>query len=252
MSFRNAALDLASTGLPVFPLRPRQKRPRFAGSFHNATTDPAHIAAHWDLYPNDNIGIRPPEGIVVVDVDPRDGGELHLSALEGEHGQLPETWTARTGSGGWHYWFAVAAVDLRGKLCAGVDLKHGGTGYVVAPPSLHPAGGVYEWTTPPVGFPTLAPEWLRHRMKRAPAPPPTSRTPTGDGNGPYSSACLASRIAKASAGCRNRTLYGAARDAHRQGDLDTYEADLRAAATLVGLDRREIDATLRSARGGVA
>lgn len=255
-TMRNAALALASTGLPVFPLRPRDKRPRFGGGFHNATTNTAHVAAHWDAHPRDNIGVRPPAGMVVVDVDPRAGGDLALSALEGEHGPLPATWTAETGSGGWHYWFAVGAADLRGKLCDGIDLKHGGTGYVVAPPSIHPNGEPYRWTTPPEGFPTFAPAWLQRLIERPPAPrldqARSRRHQASAGNGPYTVGCLAGRIAKAPIGQRNRTLYGAARDAHRQGDLDTYEADLVAAAARVGLDDREIAATLRSVRGSAA
>lgn len=250
----DAALELAASGLPVFPLRPRQKRPRFDGSFHNATTNLAHITTHWKLHPQDNIGVRPPAGIVVVDVDLRGDGDRNLDALEAEYGPLPQTWTARTGSGGWHYWFAVGGIGLRGKLCDGIDLKHGGTGYVVAPPSRHPGGGTYEWVTPPEGFPATAPEWLRRRMQRpAPAPAPGRHTPgVASGNGPYSVGCLVGRISKATVGCRNRTLYGAARDAFKQGDLDAYEGDLVAAAARVGLDGQEIAATLRSARGGAA
>jgi len=191
--------------------------------------------------------------MLVVDVDPRNDGDLALSVLEGEYGPLPATWTAQTGSGGWHHWFAVGSVDLRGKLCAGIDLKHGGTGYVVAPPSRHPGGGVYEWTTPPEAFPAPAPEWLRSRAARPQLPAPGLRTPTAvTGNGPFTIGCLVGRIAKSSNGSRNRTLYGAARDARRQGDLDAYEADLVEAAARVGLDSREITATIRSARGGAA
>ena len=202
------------------------------------------------MCPHDNIGIRPPAGMVVVDVDPRDGGDLALAALEAEYGPLPATWTAETGSGGWHYWFTVGAADLRGKLCPGIDLKHGGTGYVVAPPSRHPDGGIYRWVTPPDGFPASAPEWLQHRMERPQAPTPGRHIPTaGAGHGPYSIGCLVGRITKAAQGSRNRTLYGAARDAHRQGDLDAYEPDLVAAAARVGLESHEIAATLRSARG---
>jgi hypothetical protein len=53
-------------------------------------------------------------------------------------------------------------------------------------------------------------------------------------------------------GERNRILYGAAKDAAKQGDLDAFEADLVAAAALVGLDSREIDATIASARRSAA
>ena len=36
----NAALDLARAGLPVFPLVPQGKAPRYKGSFHSATSKP--------------------------------------------------------------------------------------------------------------------------------------------------------------------------------------------------------------------
>jgi hypothetical protein len=249
------AVALVHAGFFVFPLLPRSKNPRFKGSFHNATIDPAAITAHWTKYPTDNIGIRPGIGMGVVDVDPRAGGDLALAAMEAENGTLPSTWTAQTGSGGWHLWFLFGAVELRGKLCPGVDLKSGKTGYIVGPGSIHPNGNPYLWTITPDGFPATPPDWLQERVQR---PQPAQRpngvsTSSGvKGNGPYPVQCLTARIGKAPVGDRNRVLYGAARDAHRQGDLDAYEADLVAAATLAGLPGREIDATIRSARNGAA
>ncbi len=65
----------------------------------------------------------------------------------------------------------------------------------------------------------------------------------------FSRKCLINRVRKAVKGFRNTTLYGAAKDAARQGDLDDdLIAELTAAAGAVGLDPCEIAATISSAR----
>lgn len=38
---------------------------------------------------------------------------------------------------------------IRSHIGEGIDLKHGGTGFVVALPSIHPNGTAYEWLIPP-------------------------------------------------------------------------------------------------------
>ena len=134
MALNQAALGLAHADLPVFPLLPRQKRPRFRGGFHHATYDTASVVDHWSRFPTDNIGLRPPLEMAVLDIDIRNGGHHAMRKLVDEHGPLPPTWVARTGSGGWHYWFVVGEMAVRSKLREGVDIKHGGTGFVVAPP----------------------------------------------------------------------------------------------------------------------
>ncbi|RUP03035.1 MAG: DUF3631 domain-containing protein [Mycobacterium sp.] len=68
----------------------------------------------------------------------------------------------------------------------------------------------------------------------------------------YSRQCLTTRVRKANKGFRNTILYGAAKDAARQGDLDDdLIAKLTAAALAVGLDASEINATITSAKAGV-
>ena len=42
---------------------------------------------------------------VVLDVDPRSGGDKVLERLEAEHGKLPDTERVATGGGGLHYVF---------------------------------------------------------------------------------------------------------------------------------------------------
>lgn len=249
----NAALDYIDDGVEVIRLVPGTKDPfKNSHGYLDATTNPAQVQRWWRECPNANIGIRPPSGVVVLDIDPRNGGDKELERMARFRGQLPETWTAHTGSGGLHLWYCVGSIDgrIRGKLCTGVDIKHHGNGYVVAPPSIHPNGRPYEWITPPSGKPADAPRWLRVAVQ----PPVVTLRPfavIGDhraGSGQYNLGCLVARIVKASEGRRNTTLFGACKDAARRGDLDAFESDLAGAARAVGLSENEITATIRSAR----
>ena len=116
------ALKYAQRGYPVFPLYSIQngrcdcgdsdckspgKHPRTQNGFKDATTDPIQIRKWWSRWPDSNIGIPTGEasGFLVLDVDPRNGGDQSLSDLLDQHGQLPSTLTQRTGSGGTHYIF---------------------------------------------------------------------------------------------------------------------------------------------------
>src|ERR1700758_2598680 len=87
VSLGHFAAGLAAANLPVLPLLPRSKRPRFKGGYKSATCDPLSVDQHWDRFPDDNIGIRPMIGTVVVDVDPRNGGRTALARLVAEHGR---------------------------------------------------------------------------------------------------------------------------------------------------------------------
>lgn len=112
---------------------------------------------------NCNVGIRCGNPIVVVDIDPRNGGTEALAALEAKHGPLPRTWEVATGGGGRHrYYRALRENHAGGAIAPGgaIDLKgHGG--YVVGPTSIHASGRRYEWEVPP-GECELAPlpEWI--------------------------------------------------------------------------------------------
>jgi hypothetical protein len=244
-----AALALAASGLPVFGLVPRGKVPHRGSRGHlDATLDVTAIAEHWSRHPHDNIGVRPPADMFVVDVDPRHGGNTQLARLIAHNGPLPHTWTARTGSGGRHYWFTTDVDAIKPTLCSGVDIKTN-TGFAVAPPSIHRNGRSYEWLAPPNGRPAAAPGWLQLAVQ----PPPRRPTPASGargGNSQYSVQCLIARISCAQMGARNRTVWGALKDAWRQGDLDAFEHDLIAAALAIGLPAGEVTAIARSARRG--
>ena len=53
---------------------------------YDATDDPGTILEWWSRWPTANIGGRVPAGCVVIDVDPRSGGDDAWLALERSHG----------------------------------------------------------------------------------------------------------------------------------------------------------------------
>ena len=84
-------------------------------------------------------------GLIVIDIDPRNGGDRTYDSLLEEYGVIPETIVVNTGGGGRHIYLKHEK-GLNGgnnKLGAGVDVKSD-KGYVVAPPSNHVLG-LYEW-----------------------------------------------------------------------------------------------------------
>lgn len=146
----DAALKLARLGNPVFPCHP-DKKPMTPNGFKDATTDEARIRG-WDW--SGMIGATLPPGVIVVDVDPRNGGDDTMEALAQDGCALPETRLVRTGGRGWHHYLGVPeGLDLRGKLGAGVDIKKPGKGYVIVPPS---PGYTYAFDAPIAD----APQWL--------------------------------------------------------------------------------------------
>lgn len=190
MSMASVALDLAKF-CPVFPVWPviplgdiwickcgkcprqsanRGKHPmaRCVPNGHtDASTDPKVVAAWFDNYPDSNIALALTPGIVVVDIDPRNGGDKTMAGLVATHGKLPESVVCRTGGGGWHYYFSAENASYNNtKLNEGIDIKtHGG--YVIAPPSNHYSGGLYSWVNghSPSDIPiSPLPQWIKERL----------------------------------------------------------------------------------------
>lgn len=165
------ALELARRGHEVFPLL--GKIPAIAGGngCWDASHDPQVVRALWAARPHTNIGIHVAEGELIVDVDPRRGGDVTLAEHQGAHGQLPPTRTALTGrgDGGVHLTFQHPGGPITASGLVGIDLKQRG-GYVVAPPSIHPdTGQPYRWldTRPPAPLPA----WFVQLIRPMTAPP---------------------------------------------------------------------------------
>jgi hypothetical protein len=146
----------------------------------NATTDAAIIRKWWAEVPHANLGIATgrASGIVVLDVDPRHGGDESLARYEVRYGRLPDTPQSLTGGGGVHYVLAHLGgiVPNRVGVAPGLDIRGEG-GLFVAPPSLHVSGRRYCWDAgahPRDLAPAPAPDWLlelirgRHRQQMTP------------------------------------------------------------------------------------
>lgn len=142
-----AALDYASRGLPVLPIKTGQKQPASQHGVKDATCLAPRIEQWWAKMPDCGVGIAGggPARLVVIDVD-GDDGRVSLASLEQQIGKLPVTATAKTPRGGEHRYFSFPARgDISrvrnsvGKLGKKIDIRAGG-GYVVAPPTRG-----YEW-----------------------------------------------------------------------------------------------------------
>lgn len=255
LDHREAALSYASDGLRVGPLhKPHAggcscgdpecksvgKHPLAAAIPHGKddfTTDTKQIDRWFTRYPMANIGISPAEGMVVVDVDIRNDGHRTLLNLVKVNAPLPETLVAQTGSGGFHYWFTAPKVTV-GWIGPGLDVKTS-RGYLVAPPSVHESGGMYQWLTDAPIAP--APVWLRKLL----APERKVSRHIGPIR-PGGDAGLVRTVAEAEDGTRNDKLWWAARKAFERGNTDLVE-QIRIAAINNGLGVREVESAIRSA-----
>lgn len=139
-----ALVDLGARLIPLTGKRPVKKR--------WPESDPvcAQKALNW-LHDGYNIGMVTGEvsGFVVIDIDPRNGGDCGLRGLEERLGSLPETLTCMTGGGGLHLYFRWYPGAKSAKPLAGIDFQ-AERRCVVVPPSVHPATEcAYAWREPP-------------------------------------------------------------------------------------------------------
>jgi Bifunctional DNA primase/polymerase, N-terminal len=176
IELRAAAMRYSSHGYPVHPLRPRGKVPLTPHGFLDASSDPGQVFEWWRRWPTANIGIPtgPASGLLVVDLDGAEG-LASWARLEAEHGWV-DTLTVLTGRGR-HLWFTwpegCELGNSSGLLGPHVDTRGIG-GYIVAPPSLHPNGQLYRWSSDTRPGPNGAqepPSWLLEALEpAAPAP----------------------------------------------------------------------------------
>jgi putative DNA primase/helicase len=156
----NAALSYAARGWHVFPCyslinrgcscgnadcRSLAKHPMTSDGLHGATTDELLIRAWWEKWPAANVAIATGQisEIVVVDIDSRDSADSFRARFpEIDFKSIP---TVRTGRG-WHLYFRHpgGTVQNRTGIFPGIDVRADG-GYVIAPPSIHRSGRVYQW-----------------------------------------------------------------------------------------------------------
>lgn len=125
------------------------------------------ITNWWRQWPTANIAIITGKisGIVVLDIDPRHGGDESLIDLK-----LPEsTVTSKTGGQGQHLVFRCPSEPIANRANAwpGIDVRGDG-GYIIAPPSNHEQGQRYEWeisySPTEYALATLPPAILEHLL----------------------------------------------------------------------------------------
>lgn len=261
ISMLDTALAYARRGWAVFPLHAVHegrctcgnaacgspgKHPRTEHGFKDATTNETTIRQWWTEHPSANIGIATgkPSGLLVVDVDPRHGGDEALHELEAQQGPLPDTVESQTGGGGRHILLSYPGYVVKSgtnALGPGLDVKSGG-GYIVAPPSVHPSGRRYEWEAsshPDEVEIAEAPAWMLAMLKTE-----------ANGNSPKEPFAVPEKIHD---GERNVTLYRLARSLKARGlSYAAILAALRAenvARCTPPLDDSEVEKIARHAHG---
>lgn len=143
---------------------------QFRSGVHSASTDREALHAVIEMHPEMNLAIAVPDGMIVIDVDPRNGGDYQLQDIEAKHGKFADTWDQITGGGGRHLCYQVPqGMKFSGKLAPGIDIKQGG-GYIMVEPSLHESGQEYGWeasSSPLDGISIeMAPRWLISMAER--------------------------------------------------------------------------------------
>ena len=252
---KDAALDYAHRGYPVFPCGD-DKAPLVAGGFKSASADPEQVEAWWTEHPDAMVGMPVPAGFVIVDCDPRNGGAESLAELLKEHGRWGRTRQAKTRSGGYHYWFRLDVPEdarFRKELTRGVDVKVPGKGYVIVPPS---PGYAWQYDVDALDAPQwlvdaiLKPEGEQH-VTGAASEPKYFGWEEGTRYGLSARERELGKLTAAPAGTRNDALNSAAfvlAQLAAGGELDATSTveQLYTTAERIGLDPEETDLTLRS------
>ena len=188
-----AAIYWANKGFKVFPLRKFLKTPATPHGLKDGTTNLNKID-DWFNNPahHYNLGLCCGSGLVVIDIDVKGevDGRIELQRLNQQYGELPDTLTISTPSGGFHkYFFYPKELLLKSsanQLGKGVDIRAEG-GYVVAAPSVlkaeaDPKGktstGLYQRVGDSTHIADLPTAWIDAILALGTHPKPTTVIPT--------------------------------------------------------------------------
>lgn len=146
---KQTALNYTKMGLMCLPAKKDDKHP-LTGWKRIPKIELGTTSNYFDKFKNCQPGIAiitgdRSNGLFVVDVDVKhmDGTEK-LSEWQLEHGDFPKTWTAKSPSGGYHYYFkSDEAIGTREGLLGCIDIRGNG-GLIIAPPTIRD-GKAYEW-----------------------------------------------------------------------------------------------------------
>lgn len=256
--------NLMSLGYSVIPVDKGSKRPLVPWLEYQERQAREREIWWWNKrFPECNVGIVTGSisGIVVLDIDSRDGYE------EAKRRGLPRTPCVTTGKG-LHYYFAHPGTGIRNfaKRIPGIDLRADG-GYVVAPGSLHPERETYyEWRAHPddVSYAPL-PRWILTLIekkeeitseqvdavaKMLQTKIEARRSGSAYGNKAYD--LEMARLAATQEGGRNNTLFRVAIrmfELSKAGEVDEHGVieSLNSLAQRIGLRQTETRRTINSA-----
>lgn len=149
----------------VFLVKPGTKVPLIEG-WQTPLRDPQNTVKEMlALAPDHNIGVCLPDGFI-IDVDCKNG-KPGLASLETLRKRgLPDTFTQRTPSGGFHLFFRskVKVPQSAGTVLAGIDVRSSMAGYVVGAGSRLPNGEYSVEDDAPIAD---APDWLVELLVRS-------------------------------------------------------------------------------------
>lgn len=150
------ALKYLSLGWSIIPVKQGSKLPAISSWLEYQKRQPTteEVTKWWTEMPQSNIAIvcGKVSGIIVVDLDKgSDRSQL----------DLPITLVSKTGGGGFHYFYKwrEGLVGAKVGIQQKVDIRSDNS-YIVAPPSLHQSGNLYEWTVDENEPIVDAPSWL--------------------------------------------------------------------------------------------
>lgn len=246
-------------GYPTFAIKQGLKTPATRNGLKDATADP-NVSRPWVNH--QNIGLLPPEQVLVLDADTGEEAEQ----LERDYPELRSAPRCNTPSGGAHFYTRLpngaaapkTTVKVQGRA---LDVRGLGKAYLVAPPSTIPKGA-YLWARPLVS-PNDLPETPSGLLTllAPPKPPQVAERPSigygetaGNNARRYARRALQDehgKVASAAAGSRNHILNRAAFSLGQlvgADALDRHEVEdaLRGAAQTCGLDPRETETTISS------
>jgi len=143
IGLQQAALGYNEMGWPIFRLQPKGKTP-IGGTRgrDDASTDTILVNRWWTELPTLNVGLATGDesGFFVLDADPDKGGDESLQRLQQEHGALPQTRVAISGSGGTHHYFLMHGGCIRwqrDKLSPPEVVSEATAAYLAAEDSSH-------------------------------------------------------------------------------------------------------------------
>lgn len=139
----------ASRGWTPLPLPAGQKFPPprgFTGADRKVPSK-AQMRLWAENHPDANIALPMPAGVIGIDIDAYHGGSETISRLLDGLGELPDTaWSTSRDDGSGIYLFSVPeGTRFVHTVPPGLDIIQYHHRYLVAAPSIHPAGGEYGW-----------------------------------------------------------------------------------------------------------